>query len=247
MELGRSMYYDEKVPDSPATTPSNSQNGTATRLDQPLFVSLGRPHRNRRTTTATSISQPESIRLVSRPPRPSNPAPQLRRVSRRQPPQPRQPGPQPGPQLTPPRTPTDPQPPIKTIHLPEHHLTNRTSGYVLTQGQNPRQVAPFLVSTLECNIISWDEARRLGLEVRRLKANEHVAFDFGTGATERSVGRTTLQWARSARNDGQAPPFPVACHVCDNSRLGLVFGRPFVEERVRMWRRSSSGEGGGMQ
>lgn len=90
-----------------------------------------------------------------------------------------------------------------------------------------------------------DEARRHGLEVRELEGGEEgVVFDFGTGKTERSFGRTTLEWTRSAHRDGW-PALIILCEVCENLETGLVLGRPFVEEKERRWGRRSLGDAGG--
>ena len=94
---------------------------------------------------------------------------------------------------------------------------------------------PFLVSTLACNLISLGEARRLGLDVQPHHERGGVAFDFGRGAVESSVGRTELLWRGSMEKDGRRPPLAVECEVCENVMVRLVLGRPFIEERGRRW------------
>ncbi len=94
---------------------------------------------------------------------------------------------------------------------------------------------PFLVSTLGCNVISLWEARRLGLEVQLDHERGGVAFDFGRGRVECSVGRAELLWRGSLERDGRRPPLTVECEVCENVTMGLVLGRPFIEERGRRW------------
>ena len=70
-----------------------------------------------------------------------------------------------------------------------------------------------------------------------MEPTDGVVFDFGTGRTERSVGKTVLWWNRSPSDYDCArhPPLAVECDVCENSEIGLVLGRPFLAERERRW------------
>ena len=116
-------------------------------------------------------------------------------------------------------------------------LAGRGSGFML------RTTAP-IVDTLDGNIISIGKARDLHLDVKPVVPSEGVViFDFGTGRHERSIGKVVLQWQAGTLEDPRFPPFSVTCDVCENSAVGLVFGRPFLEERARRWRRGGTRSG----
>lgn len=237
VELGRSMCYEKKVPDSPRTSPLSSQNDLSIRYHRPSSGRSQQPHANLSMTMEGPTSQ--SMRHVSRSSRSPAPSRQLRRVPPRQPPL----QPQSDPQASLSRTTTEPRQSVRIINLPRNHLEMRTSGYITTRWST-RAAKPYLVESLDHNIISMDEARRHGLDVRELEAGEEgVVFDFGAGKTERSFGRTTLEWTRKAHRDGR-PPLMILCEVCENLGTALFFGKPFLEEEKRRWGRRSSGDGG---
>lgn len=83
--------------------------------------------------------------------------------------------------------------------------------------------------------MSIHKARELGLDIEAPSLVEKVMFDFGTGRLERSFGKTTFKWKPWERLNPRYPPIIVTCDVCENSTVGLIFGKPFVEEVERCW------------
>jgi hypothetical protein len=92
-----------------------------------------------------------------------------------------------------------------------------------------------VVDTLPCNIVSLSGAERDGLDIQVREATEDIVFDVGHGEPERSVGTVVFQWCQTTRDDPRRPPLTITCEVWERSGIGLVFGRPFVEERARRW------------
>jgi hypothetical protein len=132
----------------------------------------------------------------------------------------------------------------------------------------PGYATAFLVPDLPMNIISLASAGRHNVDIQWFSTNSTnninstsknaqngaggdgggggVLLDFGNGRrSERSIGRATLHWSRSSQRHNayymyhqQPPPLVVECEVCENSEVGLIFGKPFVDEKERRWRRS---------
>ncbi|KAL2176465.1 uncharacterized protein P884DRAFT_278545 [Thermothelomyces heterothallicus CBS 202.75] len=98
-------------------------------------------------------------------------------------------------------------------------------------------VAAVLAGRLEANVISLRRARELDLEVEPLRAGEEgAAFDFGTGAPPgRSIGRAVFVFKTLSHFHPRHPVITVTCDVCEDSPVGLILGKPFVEERERRW------------
>ncbi|KAK4028544.1 hypothetical protein C8A01DRAFT_21614 [Parachaetomium inaequale] len=203
-------------------TPSQSRT-TETKHEQGQLVCLFYSN----CTRSTSGTRPTSSRAES---------PSRQRHRTPSPPPPPQPD---HPAANAPEPAPNPLPPPSIIHhLPEGSLRQTIAGYVAapTTPSSMHSISPFLVPTLACNVISLREARRLGLDVMKpLPDEDVVGFDFGAGRAECSVGQTELLWSGNLVNDGRSPPLAVVCEVCESEGVGLVLGRPFVEDRERWW------------
>ncbi|AEO56580.1 hypothetical protein MYCTH_2301673 [Thermothelomyces thermophilus ATCC 42464] len=124
------------------------------------------------------------------------------------------------------------------------------SGYVKSArgSSSPRHwhdVAAVVAGGLDANVISLRRARELKLEVEPPRAGEEGAaaasFDFGTGAPpERSIGTAVFVFKTLSHFNPRHPVITVTCDVCENSPVGLILGKPFVEERERRWSKHPS-------
>ncbi|SPQ21474.1 e923e9ae-460d-443c-a31e-1c381a4e674a [Thermothielavioides terrestris] len=127
---------------------------------------------------------------------------------------------------------------LKTLRFRDEDVTGSIDGYVGTEQGSLRYTTAFLAPTLEANIVSLAEARRLDLDVREPESMlETVYFDFGTRRPGKSVGTATLQWNAGPQEDGRFPPLSIVCDVCENATVKLILGKPFLEEKARRWRR----------
>ena len=134
-----------------------------------------------------------------------------------------------------------PQPPHaltnNTLRYREEDIDESIVGYVRSSAGVLRKAPAFLIGTLDGNIISIGKARELDLEIMALEPGEGATFDFGTGRPERSIGKAVFEWKQS--DNSIYAPLTVTCDVCENSAVGLVLGRPFIEARAGRTRRGS--------
>ncbi|AEO63036.1 uncharacterized protein THITE_2084540 [Thermothielavioides terrestris NRRL 8126] len=230
LELGRSMYKHGRVPDSVQSSSSGSQrtlNSPQGPSNRPDGTRGQQPSRSMTVTIPTSSS--------SRPASAVNPIPGPVRPLRRVPPRQSR--------LSPNRSaaadqPAEAQPSVKTLRFRDEDVTGSIDGYVGTEQGSLRYTTAFLAPTLEANIVSLAEARRLDLDVREPESMlETVYFDFGTRRPGKSVGTATLQWNAGPQADGRFPPLSIVCYVCENAAVKLILGQPFLEEKARRWRR----------
>jgi hypothetical protein len=179
---------------------------------------------------------PDTALPTSTPSQPGGSAPTLRRASPRKPPPPSSPSPE--------ATSSSKERPLvsNTLRYREEDVSESIGGYVRSPRGALHQVTASLVETLNGNIISIGTAQALSLEIEALGPDEGVTFDFGTGRSERSIGKVTFEWKVWDHINPRYPPLTVTCDVCENSTIGLVLGRPFIRERERRWSRSGSSE-----
>ncbi len=130
---------------------------------------------------------------------------------------------------------TAPRPFSRSLCLNANYFTESITGYVTTSSGSLMHTKAIVVRNLDGNVISVREAKRLGVHIELLGLTDGVVLNFGDRSPERSVGKVTLQWSWSRHDDVQHPPLTVRCEVCDDFQEGLIFGKPFLQEKSRRW------------
>ncbi|KAK3297303.1 uncharacterized protein B0H64DRAFT_122288 [Chaetomium fimeti] len=216
-ELGWRIYKRASIPNSPQPSSSSSFQ------DYP--------------------NQPREPRSTSpKPPGFNMPHPVRSEISSRQTsPEPPDPPPDTGPALS---SESFSEPPSfkKTSRHKQGHGVKSTNGYVQNPSGDMRwhQTTASLVEFLPGNIISIRKAKELDLEIETLTLPEDATLDFGTGAPEKISGKTTFKWKAWDYIKPPYPPLTITCDVCENSTVGLILGKPFLEERKRCWSREEA-------
>ncbi|KAH6850575.1 hypothetical protein B0I37DRAFT_117004 [Chaetomium sp. MPI-CAGE-AT-0009] len=215
-ELGWSIYERGSIPTSPQTSRSSS----------------GRDYPNppRKSHNASRIFRGPNTPYPVRSALPS------RQVS----PEPPDPPPSTGQALSSKGFP-EPPPVNRTLRYRQENVGESTSGYVtnLSSVLHWQHTTASLVESLDGNIISIRKARELNLEIEAPSLAADVLFDFGTGL-EKSFGKTSFLWKAWDYTNPQYPPLTITCDVCENSTVGLILGKPFLEERERHWPREET-------
>ncbi|KAK4031764.1 hypothetical protein C8A01DRAFT_51269 [Parachaetomium inaequale] len=232
-ELGWSIYDHGTVPDSPRTSPSSSENHFNVRRAPPNPA--GQPRIPLRIPTERRGSGTTPPPPPSMPSQPDDSIPSPRRVSPGRPPPPSNPASEAS-------SPGIPARPLvsNTLRYRKENVGESIGGYVRSPRGALHQITASLVETLNGNIISIGTAQALGLEIEALGPDEGVMFDFGSGPPERSIGKVTFQWKVWDHINPRYPPLTVTCDVCENSIVGLILGRPFIQERERRWSKGGS-------
>ncbi|KAK4238282.1 hypothetical protein C8A03DRAFT_15257 [Achaetomium macrosporum] len=210
IELAESMCKHGTVPDPPRSSPSTSQHGIGDPRAPPEGPngSQGSGSMTARTTTSSVPFRMESS------------VPRRRRVRRSRPP-----------------PPPEPRPVDKTLRVREGDLNRSIAGYVREPTGTFRYTTAYVAENLDGNIISSSRASELGLVVGPPGEDGDVRFKFDTGQPVHSIGRAVVQWRKSKHSDARYPTLTVTCDVCENTSVGLILGRPFLEEQARWWRR----------
>ncbi|KAL2022869.1 hypothetical protein VTK56DRAFT_4400 [Thermocarpiscus australiensis] len=132
------------------------------------------------------------------------------------------------------------RPQTNALYLGGDDYKESISGYVISSTGQFRSATAVVHETLDRSVISIYGARILELIVQPLGTSDSVILDLGPGTKpHRSIGTVALQWQRSPHPDKRYPPLTVECHVSEHCRPALTFGRPFVDEMTRLWRRST--------
>ncbi|KAH6641199.1 hypothetical protein F5144DRAFT_482178 [Chaetomium tenue] len=205
-ELGWSIYERGTIPVSPKISPSSSvQNHPSQRLPSA---------RRRLATTPHPVHSPRQA-APEPPDPPTSTSPVLSSDNIQEPPSLNH----------------------KTLRYEEKDVVAVTSGYVKNiNGFFPwRQTTASVVESLDGNFISINKARELNLDIESPNLTANVMFDFGTGKLEKSFGKTTFKWRSRNYVDARYPPLIITCDVCENSRIGLVLGKTFLDVRGRFW------------
>jgi hypothetical protein len=234
-ELGRSLYHNRVVPGSPEASPSASDDRLRGWQHNPPVRHHG-GQGNTRPTARNSYAHTTSV--ASSTSRPPSPIRQLRRVSERR----SSPSPRSNPGASHLEVTIEPRLfNNRTLRFRKEEVEESIDGYVGNRRTVLRHTTASLVGALEGNIISIGKARELDLKIEHVEPNRTALFDFGTGRHERSIGKVVLQWHPSSpETNPRLSPLTVTCDVCENSTVGLILGKPFVEERARRWRRSGA-------
>ncbi|KAK3313366.1 hypothetical protein B0H66DRAFT_629135 [Apodospora peruviana] len=139
------------------------------------------------------------------------------------------------------REPPPPPPTTTTLAIAEESMTESTSGYVISSQGQAHHASPPISRILDGNIISIGAVKKFGLDVMPRAAGDKVVLDFSPGLGTRpspSIGTVTLQWSGNSNwmNDKRRPPFAIECIVADHYwGPELIFGRPFLDARARLW------------
>lgn len=235
LRLARSMYSSGVVPklDSSPATPAPSDRGfgqcTASRrnsdaaqgsgnsngassLDQASFVDSALPHDESAPRESCS-SQQHAVPLSCTTPQDSNSPPLGTNASSKD-------------GLAP-----------KILHLDRDYSTGAMSGYVKSSYGTFQPATAVIHRTLDGNVISMKEVRRLNLVVPppEITFTGGANLVFGPSSSERSVGKVTLQWTRDIYPNKRYPPLAVECEVSESCQTELIFGRPFLQAIKRSW------------
>ncbi len=134
-------------------------------------------------------------------------------------------------------TPSKDGPAAKILHIGREHGTQGISGYVVSVDGIPHYATAVTNSALDGNVISAKDVVTLGLEIQHLEGTPSDAVDlvFGSGNSEKSIGKVTLQWTMDTHPNKRYPPLTVECEVSESYQSRIVFGRPFLDARAQLW------------
>ncbi len=125
----------------------------------------------------------------------------------------------------------------RILHVGREYNTSSTSGYVMSSRGEPQSATAVINGSLDGNVISLKEVVTLGLVARPFGGTSGgvVNMVFGPSNIEKSVGKVTLQWTMDIHPNKRYPPLTVECEVSESCQTGLIFGRPFLDARRRLW------------
>lgn len=218
LDLGRSMYKHGIVPEIPSARPSPSSSEHSLRV----YTGGSIPPDNPQPNPSTPTVFPPPLRCS---PRRSVPPDKISK-------DPTTAG------ATSMPNPANSRPAGKTLRFDDLYVEYESiAGFISAPSLRSRQchVTAKLWRDEEINIISIGKARSLGLDVELVDQSESVTVSFGTAYPQRSIGKATFLWSKSAHRSARFPPLTVECEVFEIFQEELVLGRPFLEERKNRW------------
>ncbi|CZR61695.1 uncharacterized protein PAC_11592 [Phialocephala subalpina] len=256
VNLGRRMVEHEKVPDPKDYSPSDSTTSVHENSNS-LSSNVKSRKPQRSSKAATSLIVPAVIKVIE-----EAQSPELRQERRRIARRHKQETPTESSNLPDQLSPVSPVSPVESERaslgptVEEEFISDRRKNYLLELNSNsshPVQSIQGYIDTdtsngpvsstalidegLDDNLISLARVQKLGLEPEPPDDKRPVWFTFENGEKRRSCGQVVIQW-RERRVKGKS--FEVRCIVYEHDVGGLVFGKPFLEERGRS--RGSNGE-----
>ncbi|KAK3308465.1 uncharacterized protein B0T15DRAFT_572631 [Chaetomium strumarium] len=134
----------------------------------------------------------------------------------------------------------------KVLHVRAEDLTESVTGWVREPTGTFRGTTAYLAENLDGNIISASRASELGFDIVEPPPGRDdggggqvtfFQFDDAGESPVRSIGRAVIHWRKFQHHDARYPTLTLTCDVCENTSVGLILGRPFLEEMARQWRK----------
>jgi hypothetical protein len=137
-----------------------------------------------------------------------------------------------------PTVPPNNSPSVKTLYV-NRDISHSIDGYVKLSDGTHRYFTAGIDDTLAGNVISIYALRRLRLDYEGYEEDLAPLLVFGSGRSQRSMGKITIQWNRVQYASGRYPTIEIECEVSQSSlRPELILGRPFCDAAGKLWRRS---------